>query len=129
MTNYLGESQFYIGTEDFDELTKNGSIESIKESLEDLENKLYKLELDYEQKIINKFLYIRLSRKQVERFNKNFDLIVSLNKKIADMYRDKGEEVMADKLDEEIENLKNKVNEDIDKRLNDMGINDKKTNK
>lgn len=120
MTNYLIESQFHIGTEDFDELTKNGSIEAIRERLEELENKLYNLEVDYEQKIFNKFLYTGLRKMQVEKFNKNFDLIVNLNKKIADMYRDKGEKVMADKLDKEIENLKNKVNETIDKRLNKM---------
>ncbi len=120
MTNYLIESQFRIGTEDFDELTKNGSIEAIRERLEELENKLYNLEVDYEQKIFNKFLYTGLRKMQVEKFNKNFDLIVNLNKKIADMYRDKGEKVMADKLDKEIENLKNKVNETIDKRLNKM---------
>lgn len=117
MINYLEQLQFCLNAQDFDELTKNGSISTIGSNLNELENKLHNLEIDYEQKRFNKFLYTVAAKKQIEKFNENFVLIVNLNKKIADMYRDKGEGEMADKINEEIENVKNKVTEAIDDRV------------
>lgn len=120
MINYLEQLQFCLNAQDFDELTKNGSISTIGSNLNELENKLHNLEIDYEQKRFNKFLYTVAAKKQIEKFNENFVLIVNLNKKIADMYRDKGEGEMADKINEEIENVKNKVTEVIDGRLDKL---------
>ncbi|WP_308748364.1 hypothetical protein [uncultured Anaerococcus sp.] len=117
MTNYLDQLQFCLNSQDFDELTKNGSISTIGSNLNELENKLYNLEIDYEQKRFNEFLYTVVAKKQIEKFDKNFTLIVNLNQKISDMYRDKGEEEIADKLNREIKKIKNEVIKAIENRL------------
>lgn len=117
MTQYMEKLQFCIDYKVYEILSKNASIDVIRTNLEDLENKLYNMALNYEQGRYSKFFFINVAKLQVTNFNKNFDLIVNLNKQIADMYKDKGENKEAENIEKELESLRTEVNKAIDKRF------------
>lgn len=117
MTQYMEKLQFCIDYKVYEILSKNASIDVIRINLEDLENKLYNMTLNYEQGRYSKFFFINVAKLQVTNFNKNFDLIVNLNKQIADMYKDKGENKEAENIEKELESLKTEVNKAVDKRF------------
>lgn len=117
MTQYMEKLQFYIDYKVYEILSKNASIDVIRINLEDLENKLYNMTLNYEQGRYSKFFFINVAKLQVTNFNKNFDLIVNLNKQIADMYKDKGENKEAENIEKELESLRTEVNKAVDKRF------------
>lgn len=117
MTQCREKLQFCIDYKVYEILSKNASIDVIRTNLEDLENKLYNMTLNYEQGRYSKFFFINVAKLQVTNFNKNFDLIVNLNKQIADMYKDKGENKEAENIEKELESLKTEVNKAVDKRF------------
>lgn len=117
MTQCREKLQFCIDYKVYEILSKNASIDVIRTNLEDLENKLYNMALNYEQGRYSKFFFINVAKLQVTNFNKNFDLIVNLNKQIADMYKDKGENKEAENIEKELESLRTEVNKAIDKRF------------